>query len=687
MEPQLILKKRCKLRSTSGHIISFTIQVLEFDNPYTLIVGLKSESIFQMKITNDSLASEMKAWLEGKRIENPALVLPNKIEEIMMTFVKFGKPPSQQDLIAWILSRSEILWTQRPKIVFGGLGSENCSNSTMAASISNPFPNTVEAASSLIQDRNTISTSTRSNTRQRPSSAPITGRPKQSIYDIDRTFTMTNEILGKSAALEKLQQNKVKGRTEAKTTYVSNNWTDDHFRLTFDINRNRRAIEKSIEERRKSIEIATARQVHAMNKFKKIRDKLNKSRGDNIWFNEASHEVELLNRIQGDVEDDVLKQRVRAERAKEHVRWTMAPNGFANRRGKSMRGPYLGAGALPADATTELVDPRLEHTVKHYYWDQYGRRHRRRPEDIEQGSAVEQAMDAIRKAAKKASAYKLDLHSVFRDIDTSNDGFLDINELNEGLINLGLKLDPNMLYTLFRHFDPNDSGAIHYGEFIFSFFNRRSFIKQFKKATNGKSKSQILEIFYTHDRNGDGSLSKKELFKVLKDLKYDISDTDLEILIRKFDLNGDGELDIDEFMEFIQKELDSSVSNSFSNSVSNSVTGPATATALQSSDAMAVEGVASYNALSQSQSTILDRRRSADVFMEENRNMNGSNNGSRGIDVSASSGTFSSPYKGKGNSQSQSQQLERTEDLYEGFLREASISQFKTERLLGKKYY
>ena len=27
--------------------------------------------------------------------------------------------------------------------------------------------------------------------------------------------------------------------------------------------------------------------------------------------------------------------------------------------------------------------------------------------------------------------------------------------------------------SIFRHFDPNESGSVHYGEFVWAFFNRR----------------------------------------------------------------------------------------------------------------------------------------------------------------------------------------------------------------------
>ena len=50
------------------------------------------------------------------------------------------------------------------------------------------------------------------------------------------------------------------------------------------------------------------------------------------------------------------------------VGWTMAPNGSLDRRGRSMRGPVLGSGPLPPNATTHLRNPRSDSVVKYYYW-------------------------------------------------------------------------------------------------------------------------------------------------------------------------------------------------------------------------------------------------------------------------------------------------------------------------------
>lgn len=49
------------------------------------------------------------------------------------------------------------------------------------------------------------------------------------------------------------------------------------------------------------------------------------------------------------------------------------------------------------------------------------------------------------------------------------------------------------------------------------------------------------------DKNGDGSLSKEEFRMALRELGKDLSDKELEVVLSKIDVNGDGEITYEEF--------------------------------------------------------------------------------------------------------------------------------------------
>ena len=154
------------------------------------------------------------------------------------------------------------------------------------------------------------------------------------------------------------------------------NWGPEHFSLGADIEWSRKAVERAMEERRKLIEIAKARQTQTLTKFRKIRESVKASDGDNKWILNALSEAESLRRIEEDIKEDIMKQKGRAHRAKQNIMWSMAPNGYAKLRGKWKKGASLGEGPLPFTATTNLKDPRVESAYNKYYWDDMGRRHR-----------------------------------------------------------------------------------------------------------------------------------------------------------------------------------------------------------------------------------------------------------------------------------------------------------------------
>ncbi|XP_010547159.1 PREDICTED: calmodulin-like protein 3 [Tarenaya hassleriana] len=68
--------------------------------------------------------------------------------------------------------------------------------------------------------------------------------------------------------------------------------------------------------------------------------------------------------------------------------------------------------------------------------------------------------------------------------------------------------------------------------------------------------AELRRIFQMFDRNGDGKITKKELSDSLKNLGIHIPDKDLEQMIEKIDLNGDGYVDIDEFGGLYQTIMD-----------------------------------------------------------------------------------------------------------------------------------
>ena len=204
-------------------------------------------------------------------------------------------------------------------------------------------------------------------------------------------------------------------------------------------------------------------------------------------------------------------------------------------------------------------DPQIERAVRRFYWDSAGRRHARQ-EDADangsgSGSIIDQAMDAIRKAAKAGHTSELDLRSVFADFDSSGNGSLSIEEMQMAFVALGVRLDVESLVALFSHFDPNGSGEVQLGEFVWAFFNRRGLVRQWRRKTDRLTDAQIRAKFHAADTSGDGKLSPKEFGKFLKSFGVAITAQEQATLMEHFDSDGDGTLDLEEFKAFIVSEM------------------------------------------------------------------------------------------------------------------------------------
>lgn len=210
-----------------------------------------------------------------------------------------------------------------------------------------------------------------------------------------------------------------------------------------------------MDERRRMIEVAKARQLQAAERYRQIRENLRNQQGVGKFVSTATNELLSLQKIQADIMEDIKKQRSKAQQTTERVRWTMAPSGFSNRRGSSQKGPVIGPGPLHPNATSSLRDPRIDQTLRKFYWDSAGRRHLRDNNNdsssINGGvSLIEKAMEAIRRVAANISAFKLDLKKVFEQFDTSGDGFISQVEMAEAFLNMGVPLDVDASNAIFK---------------------------------------------------------------------------------------------------------------------------------------------------------------------------------------------------------------------------------------------
>lgn len=160
------------------------------------------------------------------------------------------------------------------------------------------------------------------------------------------------------------------------------------------------------------------------------------------------------------------------------------------------------------------------------------------------------SQNKLKKAALQVIASSLDdkqiqaLRETFQALDENGDGLLTAAELKAGLEKGGLKDNiPGDLQEIMKSIDADGSGVIDYTEFLAATLDRKHFIEE----------DACWQAFRVFDRDGNGTISQKELAEVLA--SDDVAGKfhkDLADLMKMVDTNGDGEIDFQEFMQMMR---------------------------------------------------------------------------------------------------------------------------------------
>ncbi|XP_041453871.1 calbindin-32-like isoform X5 [Lytechinus variegatus] len=184
----------------------------------------------------------------------------------------------------------------------------------------------------------------------------------------------------------------------------------------------------------------------------------------------------------------------------------------------------------------------------------------------------------------------IEFMKIWRDFDTDNSGYIEVNELKSFMKhlveknNLGdisdEKLD-DYAKMILKVFDSNNDGKLELKEMAKLLPTKENFLKQFQKimglscCSQGKeipgqrklTRAEFEKVFVHYDTDNNGTIEGDELKGFLKDLmehegqqkKVKRIPTDAEIasladqMIKALDNNGDGVLSVDELHMIICK--------------------------------------------------------------------------------------------------------------------------------------
>ncbi|KAG7322165.1 hypothetical protein KOW79_015023 [Hemibagrus wyckioides] len=101
------------------------------------------------------------------------------------------------------------------------------------------------------------------------------------------------------------------------------------------------------------------------------------------------------------------------------------------------------------------------------------------------------------------------------------------------------------------------AGLLYKGNYLSRSLSEQSDSDQLA-SISAEELDEIREAFRVLDRDGNGFISKQELGMAMRSLGYMPSEVELAIIMQRLDMDGDGQVDFDEFMTILGPKLLSS---------------------------------------------------------------------------------------------------------------------------------
>ncbi|CAG5106493.1 Oidioi.mRNA.OKI2018_I69.chr1.g2869.t1.cds [Oikopleura dioica] len=130
----------------------------------------------------------------------------------------------------------------------------------------------------------------------------------------------------------------------------------------------------------------------------------------------------------------------------------------------------------------------------------------------------------------------------FKKYDKNEDGTVTTAELATVLKESKKDLSNQQIEDAVQKYDADGNGIIDFFEFI-------KLMANFNRDEEGEE--AIRAVFRVFDKDGNGFISTKELREILKELGDDVSDKEIIEMIRNVDIDGDGKVNYDEFVQML----------------------------------------------------------------------------------------------------------------------------------------
>jgi len=201
--------------------------------------------------------------------------------------------------------------------------------------------------------------------------------------------------------------------------------------------------------------------------------------------------------------------------------------------------------------------------------------------DSKSSPVYDNADDILRSIADKLKKKKQRPVDLFKQTDASSDAMLSATELRSELANIGYKPSDKEFHILLLRIDPDGTGEVCVKEFDRAIKSvERLSTKQSKdppakkrQGLSAEDKEEFRQIFCLFKQlcrargrgedggielvewDDSGSISVDELETLLETVGLRLDPSQLEIMVKEIDLDGNGEIDFSEFCETMTKKI------------------------------------------------------------------------------------------------------------------------------------
>ncbi|XP_048505842.1 neo-calmodulin isoform X2 [Athalia rosae] len=147
---------------------------------------------------------------------------------------------------------------------------------------------------------------------------------------------------------------------------------------------------------------------------------------------------------------------------------------------------------------------------------------------------------AITKAQMK------EFREAFRLFDKDGDGSITKEELGRVMRSLGQFARAEELQTMLQEIDIDGDGNVSFEEFVEIVSNMGG--TSAEAATEDQEEKELRDAFRVFDKHNRGYITASDLRAVLQCLGEDLSEEEIEDMIKEVDVDGDGRIDFYEFV-------------------------------------------------------------------------------------------------------------------------------------------